>query len=747
MSRNSFDRYTALSAACAVSLVALAGLLWGLTLDRVRPVRAQPQVGIPIREIQGLGHISLYSGTLVSEVSGIVTAVRTDGFYMQDSLSDADPATSEGIFVLTVATPTVSVGDSVVVSGTVREARSGGNSGFNDLTITELASPSLEYQATSSGNLLPTPIVIGVGGRVPPPIVIEDDATGDVETSGVFDPDTDGIDFYESLEGMLVQVNDAVVVGPTDSLGQAVVLADDGVATTRTSRGGALVASNDFNPERLFLDDQFVAIPPLSVGDSLPGPITAVVDYSRGNFKLEPLQPPVFMAGGLVSETTTAPSGDQISLAHLNTDNLDPTDPITKFETLANLIVVHLQAPDIVVLESLQDNNGTVDDGEVDGSLTYSTLISNIQTAGGPLYDFRDIAPLDDQDGGQTGGNARVGFLFRPDRVTFVDRPGGTATAAVTVVSGPSGPQLSFSPGRIDPTNMAFADSRKSLAAEFVFNNRRLFVIANHFIGRNDDQPLFGRFQPPTSPAEVTRTLQAGVVNAVVDDLLAVEYTANVVVLGNFNDYEFSTTLLVLKANDLTNLMETLPAGERYTQVFDGNSQALDHLLASANLMLAAAPVYDVVHVNAEFPEAVQASDRDPDVVRFDLPVPTPFSGSTKLVNASEINAGDLLTYTLVISNSDFGPLPYVITDVLNANLELVSAPGMTVNGLTLTASGVVGGFGQQMFTIVVRTKFSAGGQLINIATLTGDGGTHVLISPSVTVHMKLYLPLLMKPS
>jgi hypothetical protein len=88
-----------------------------------------------------------------------------------------------------------------------------------------------------------------------------------------------------------------------------------------------------------------------------------------------------------------------------------------------------------------------------------------------------------------------------------------------------------------------------------------------------------------------------------------------------------------------------------------------------------------------------------------------------------------------------------VITDVLNANLELVSAPGMTVNGLTLTASGTVGGFGQQSFTIVVRTKFSAGGQLINTATLTGDGGTHVLISPSVTVHMKLYLPLLMKPS
>ena len=36
---------------------------------------------------------------------------------------------------------------------------------------------------------------------MPPSTVIEDDATGSVETSGIFDPATDGIDFYESLEG------------------------------------------------------------------------------------------------------------------------------------------------------------------------------------------------------------------------------------------------------------------------------------------------------------------------------------------------------------------------------------------------------------------------------------------------------------------------------------------------------------------------------------------------------------------
>ena len=50
---------------------------------------------------------------------------------------------------------------------------------------------------------------------MPPSTVVEDDANGDVEPTGVFDPAQDGLDFWESLEGMRLQVNDAAVVGPT----------------------------------------------------------------------------------------------------------------------------------------------------------------------------------------------------------------------------------------------------------------------------------------------------------------------------------------------------------------------------------------------------------------------------------------------------------------------------------------------------------------------------------------------------
>ena len=79
---------------------------------------------------------------------------------------------------------------------------------------------------------LPAPVVLGNGGRVPPNQVIEDDAADSVETTGVYDPDTDGIDFYESLEGMRVQVNDALVVGATNAFGEIWVVGDSGANAT-----------------------------------------------------------------------------------------------------------------------------------------------------------------------------------------------------------------------------------------------------------------------------------------------------------------------------------------------------------------------------------------------------------------------------------------------------------------------------------------------------------------------------------
>ena len=69
----------------------------------------------------------------------------------------------------------------------------------------------------------------------------------------------------------------------------------------------------------------------------------------------------------------------------------------------------------------------------------------------------------------------------------------------------------------------------------------------------------------------------------------------------------------------LTPLVTTLPENERYSYIFDGNAQVLDHILLSAHLAATALAGFDIVHVNAEFADVNRASDHDPSLVRLAL--------------------------------------------------------------------------------------------------------------------------------
>jgi uncharacterized protein len=341
---------------------------------------------------------------------------------------------------------------------------------------------------------------------------------------------------------------------------------------------------------------------------------------------LEVTSSPTAVSGGLEREVTDPTGANQLAVATFNVENLDPGDPQSKFDQLAGLIVNNLRAPDLVAVEEIQDDNGPTDNGTVTAGATFAKLIAAIQAAGGPTYDFRSIDPVNDQDGGEPGGNIRVGFLFRADRgLAFVDRPGGTSTASTAVVGSGSDTRLSFSPGRVDPANPAFNASRKPLAGEFTYNGHHLFVVANHFNSKGGDDPLFGHLQPPTQVTEAQRTQQAKVVHDFVAGIETADPDAEVVVLGDLNDFEFSDALGSLTAGGvLHDLISTLPPAERYTYDFEGNSQALDHILLS-DALFARSFAYDAVHVNAEF--ATQASDHDPQVVRLALPPLLGFSG------------------------------------------------------------------------------------------------------------------------
>jgi predicted extracellular nuclease len=616
---------------------------------------AQASNVLRIHDIQGASHTSKLVDETVTDVPGVVTLVLGTGsgrgFYMQDPNPDNDDATSEGIFVFlgNSTIPNPKVGESVAVTGKVGEFRPGSNA--NNLTITQIAANGTGGAVRAIDSLGKiTPTIIGTDGRIPPNTAINDDFTardrGNVETEGDFEPASEGIDFYESLEGMLVQINNPVAISPTNGFGEIWVLADNGTkATGRTVRSGSLISSKDFNPERIQIDDAPAISgrsPEVSVGATLDT-ITGIVDYNFNNYEILPFSIAVNSPSPLTKETTNlTPEGSNLTIATFNVENLDAKlEDINKvneqqrsnvdddlgsgkFAALADRIVNNLRSPDIISLEEIQDNTGAeINDGEVNADRTYEELINAIVASGGLLYDYRQINPVEGEDGGQPGGNIRVGFLFNPNRVQFVDRVGGGSTTNTIVNNANSQPELSVSPGRIDPTNPAFNDSRKSLVGEFIFQGQKLFVIANHWNSKGGDQPLYGPNQPPVLTTETQRRQQAQVINDFVDSILAVDSKANVVVLGDLNDFEFSKPLNILRGKSgesskavLRNLVETLPAEERYTYNFQGNAQVLDHILVSKNLFKRLKG-YDVVHINSEFVE--QDSDHDPSVAQFDL--------------------------------------------------------------------------------------------------------------------------------
>jgi predicted extracellular nuclease len=563
--------------------------------------------GTRIHTIQRASHTG-QTGS-VSNVPGIVTGKGTAGFFLQelDSCVDTDVATSEGIYVYTSSTPTVNVGDSVKVSGTVSEYRPGGTTTAN-LTTTEITSPSITRLA--SGQPLPAATVVGVGGRVPPASVVDDDATGNVETSGTFDATTDGIDFWESMEGMRITIKNSQVVGPTNPVyGETAVV--PGGSTTRTPRGGIILTGSDQNPERITVADLLAPSAVANVGDSM-GDVTGLVDYNFGSFMLEPTATPTVTSGGIAPESTTPAAAGELSTATFNVENLDPTDPQSKFDGLAAAIVTNLKAPDLVALEEVQDNSGPVDDGVVAADQTMDKLIAAITAAGGPSYSYKQINPTNDTSGGEPGGNIRCVVLYRTDRgLGFVAKGTPTSSTDATLTGTGATTHLVTSPALIKPTNSAWDASRKPLVGEFTWNGQSLFVVANHFNSKGGDDPIMGKYQPQTHSSETQRHSQANLVRGFANSLLAADPNAKLIVLGDINDFEFSQTTSIMSgsgATALTSLVTTLPANERYTYDYQGNSQVLDQLLTSPALTSIAS--YDVVHINAEFSNQLATTTR-----------------------------------------------------------------------------------------------------------------------------------------
>ncbi|HSK64898.1 MAG TPA: lamin tail domain-containing protein, partial [Pyrinomonadaceae bacterium] len=208
------------------------------------PTNSCAAISLFINQIQGSGATTPFAGQFVS-TSGIVTARKTNGFFLQDpgANDDGNPATSEALFVFTQTAPAVAPGDAVAVLGTALE--------FFNLTQIESTLPG-DVTVTSSGNPLPAPVVL---------------------TTTILDP-AGPVDQLERFEGMRMHADTLVSVAPTNNFGEIFTVLE-GVARPLREPGieisftvppdptsgvvDCCIPRWDQNPERIMIDSDGLA--------------------------------------------------------------------------------------------------------------------------------------------------------------------------------------------------------------------------------------------------------------------------------------------------------------------------------------------------------------------------------------------------------------------------------------------------------------------------------------------------------
>ncbi|KAF2846663.1 endonuclease/exonuclease/phosphatase family protein-like protein [Plenodomus tracheiphilus IPT5] len=590
-----------------------------------------------IAQINGPKFLSPLRDQTVANVSGIITAKGPDGIWLRSTQPDRDERTSESLYVFGRAFgANLTVGDAIVVGGKVLEYRS--NKDY--IYLTELGSPVLEKKL-SSGNKV-SALVIGRDTRDPPTQQYTSLDGGDVfavpnnvSLISTANPDLQprrfGLDFWESLSGELVTVRKPTALTKPSQFGDTWV-AGNWKLTGKNDRDGLTMTDRDANPEAIIIGtplDGTKNPTTTRMGDTIEE-ITGIVTYAFGFYRILPLtaikvtksQKPT-----LPNPTKIESSGkcDGITFGAYNVENLAATS--THHPFLAEHIVKYLKSPDIIFVQEVRMTTvPTTTLVIVSANLTLSTLTAAIASAGGPNYAFADIAPVDDQDGGQPGGNIRTAYLYKPSLIRlYKPNPGGSLDANQVL----DGPTLKFNPGRIDPTNEAWTASRKPLAAQWEVIGKpnakksdTFFTVNVHFGSKGGSSSLHGDARPPVNGGVDDRLAQSQITANFVKEILAKNKNARVITAGDFNEFTFVEPLeQYVKISGLKDVdaVAKIDELERYTYLFDMNAQQLDHMFVSDAVAKGKGAKYEHVHVNT-WPElAAQVSDHDPSVARLDV--------------------------------------------------------------------------------------------------------------------------------
>lgn len=534
---------------------------------------------VPIPEIQGDGAVSLMVGRVV-RTEGVVTASANSAIYIQAVEGDGDPKTSDGLFVRS-PNGRAAVGDVIVVEGRVVE----NPGGRNGLTQTAIDPAVVVKKGTAP---VPAPVELGAAG-VPVP-------TENIAGTGGM------IELLESLEGMLVALSDAQVVGPTnEQYFELWVVGDAGAgATGMNSFGGITSTEGDLNPERIQIQLNKNTAPQYqaSVGDTIDR-IVGTVNYGFGNYEIVATELAPLVPGKPQQHPSVNTNDADITIGSYNVENLDPKVEDTallyekddkdddvgdgRFKAIAGQVVDLLGSPDIVALQEVQDDDGGEASEVVSSKATLGALIAEIEAiAPSTSYEPLVMDPVDDAEGGQLGGNIRVAFLYDSNRVQ------------------PNAGSIE----RIDGDG--FDATRLPLSVVFDFGGRAIRVVNVHLSSKGGSDPLYGSVQPPQDASIEARGRQ---VDTIVAHLSAATDLPTVV-LGDFNSFYYEAPMQALKGAGFENLTERSAPLDRASYVYEGNSQALDHALVNEDLAKSAELV--TFHVNSVLPETQGQSDHDP---------------------------------------------------------------------------------------------------------------------------------------
>ncbi len=546
---------------------------------------------LPIGTIQGAGHQSKYTGSVVT-TDGVVTRVFRDGFIIQSKTPNALQETSEAIYIYQKETK-IAVGNEIRVTGIVEEYIPGGNDSHN-LSLTQIKGDTVKF--ISRNSKLPKPVVLNYLLTEFPKVI--------KRPGSPFDPRMNAMDFYESLEHMRVVVLEPTIVGPKTQYREIAVAVPQAKPQPTTQRGGVILTGYGFNPPKLLVSLGRENSHNYNTGDRLRDPIHGTLSYSFGNYKVDsskPIPPPNPNWIPKITESPDVPD-KALSFASFNVENLYLDLPDEKFETLAKIIVTSLDSPDILALQEIHDNSGPENDGVVDATKVLEKLIRFISKTGGPNYRFHQLNPENNADGGWPGANIRNAYLYQENAAKLV-RSYRLQDGVFNIN---------------DETD--FSGTRKPLVAFFKTEKETLIFINCHLRSKGGDSPPYGSLMPAVRFSENQRIPQTLALRKHVNELHKKYPEAGIVVLGDMNDFEFSPAIQKLTEGrqGLINLIETIPPTERYTYIYQGFSQVLDHILVSRNL--ASRAKAHIAHINADLSESTRSSDHDPVLVWLKVP-------------------------------------------------------------------------------------------------------------------------------